>query len=316
MTAKSDEIVFKKVLIEMGFFALALGVLGMSGCGHDFQNSFEGSPSTPAVSTGYNPACANSAPVPSPTPAPLPVASPTPAPSHHVSFPCNVAPWIPGCHHHSDIADTLIPLCDDPKAVFNTDFCQVDGNGGLSPDLLQVSDGERIRVEGGGCINRPIREVWGAVLNHGSMKPDDVNDYSASYRPDLVDASQSVVFAFNIANTVHALGGLVNPSWTVIWYHSVKLGTYAKPKQIVINYEKVDGTNHIKYQKGGWVLERVSPTVTSFVIDQSVSADRYDVKKGNSDFNSIINKLRTVTPSYDLLDQPSPVQLPSHGSDN
>ena len=294
---------------EARLLLLATTTLSLGACGHDFQSNFAVSPDKPAVNTGYNPACVNPAatPTPSPTPSPSPIASPG-AHSHH--FPCNWLPHLLGCKK-SDEELTAIPLCNDPNAIYPTTYCQVDASGNPSADVLQVTQEEHVHVLGGGCINRPIREVWGAVLNYPAMKPDDVNDYSATYRPDLVDPSRDEVFAFYLVNTVHALGGLVNPSWTVLWYHAVKIGTFEDPKQIAINYAKIDGTSHINYQSGGWVLERVSSKFTSFAIDQEVSADRYDINKGTSDFNSIIGKLRSVTPDMSLLDAASPVTLPS-----
>jgi hypothetical protein len=289
--------------LPIPFFILAVGAFVLSGCGSDFQSPFVPAPN---INSGYSHTCVTPTPSPSPTPAP----SPTPTQDHSHSFPCNIFPHLPFCNRSADILDSTPPVCGDPKAIYNTNYCQVDANGNTSADVVQVTQADHVHVLGGGCINRSIRDTWGAILDHPAMKPDDVDDYNASYHPEMVDPTQGQVFAFLIVNTVHALGGLVNPSWTVTWYHSIKLGTFEQPLQIIIDYQKTDGTSHINYQKGGWELDEVTPTVTSFTIDQQISADRYDIDKGNSDFHSIISKIRTVAPAEDLLNKPCPVNLP------
>jgi hypothetical protein len=147
---------------------------------------------------------------------------------------------------------------------------------------------------GGGCIARPIADVWGVFFNNPVMKPDDVDEYSATPRPDLVDPTQRVVFAFDLFNQHNV--PLINPDWTVRWYHGIPYGDWSYPNEVAINFEKVEGTGYITELKGGYVLDRVTDSVTSFVMDQYVNASQYGTDEAHQDVVRAFQRVRTGAP--------------------
>lgn len=285
-----------------------IATVSLSACGHDFQNGFDADHGTDSGAVWNN--CA-------------PITPPAPSPALELSAdsPSKKLPWCKkhphwlGCPKPTSVV--VNPLPKEPPAtcqsaaIHNTRFCQVDSNGKILSDDHSAADGDpRIHAQGGGCIARPIREVWAVLLNQPAMKPDDVNEYHPVERPDLVNPAEGQVFAFDVRNIVHALGGIVNPEWTVRWYHSINFGTYAAPNQLRFKFQKVDGTSHINYQKGNYVLDRVTENVTSFTMEQWVEADRYDVEKGAQEVSTALRKLRNNSPDWTKLPAISPVALP------
>lgn len=198
---------------------------------------------------------------------------------------------------------------DTPAPVYhNTVFCKVDAAGAIvSEDTITADPGDDpAHGQGGGCIARPIREVWAVLLNAAVMKPDQVDAYTLEDRCPATGAP--VVFCFDYHNVVHALGGLINPEWTVRWYHAVPYGTYEQPDEVTVNFQKIEGTTHIDSMKGGYVLDRVSDTVTGFAMDQSVKADQYDHTNAYNDIRDSIGTMRKGAPDWSMLPEHLPVR--------
>lgn len=79
--------------------------------------------------------------------------------------------------------------------------------------------------------------------------------------------------------------------WTEEWAFGLKKGSADKPQEIVISYQKSEGTSHIKHLCGNILLQSLTPTSTGVYIYEEVQADRRtaeDVLKG------ITGTLRTL----------------------
>jgi hypothetical protein len=192
-----------------------------------------------------------------------------------------------------------VSTCAPGPVIHNTSYCQVDSNGKiLSQDQINARDENGgVHSTGGGCIARPIKDVWGIFFNNPLMQPSDVDEYTSTPRPDLVpppSADPEVVFAFDIYNVHHV--PLINPSWTVRWYHTIQFGTYEAPDEISINYQKIQGTSYITTMQGGYVLDRVTDEVTSWVSDEFVNATQYDTNKGTTEIQQDLVRMRTGAP--------------------
>jgi hypothetical protein len=123
------------------------------------------------------------------------------------------------------------------------------------------------------------------------MKPDDVDEYTATPRPDLIPRTGQILFVFDLYNVHHV--PLINPSWTVRWYHALQYGTFEAPDEVSLNFQKVEGTSYIHALQGGYVLDRVTDNVTSFVMDQYVDATQYDTDKAYHDVQRMFERMRT-----------------------
>lgn len=308
--------------LPVAVFGLTLAAisLGLASCGKgDFDNGFDESRNEPVINPGGNwsntpgPSasplpCPSTSPSPTPSPWPTPSASPHPSPSptpspHKESEWCKLFPWWPGCKSKSadviSLTDFTQPNCGSspvPTPPHPTNYCQVDANGNptSADQVFAQQDGDPVHSGGGGCIARSITDTWGTFFNDPLMKPDDVDTYTSTPRPDLADPTQRIAFAFDLFNQKNV--PLINPDWTVRWYHAIPYGDFATPNEIAINFEKVSGTGYIQELKGGYVLDRVTDSVTSFVMDQYVNATQYGTDEANHDVVRAFQRVRTGTP--------------------
>ena len=183
-------------------------------------------------------------------------------------------------------------------AIHNTDFCQVNAQGQVtSADRVAATDGDRIYGVGGGCVNRPLRELWGVVLNHAALKASDVDEYRPTALTQLLDPAHGIYGAFDIESIVHALGGLVTVKWTTRWFHTLKHGKPQTPCQLVITGQKIRGTSHVAYQKESYVIDRVTANVTSFAMEQTIKATQVDPARVKRNILTILDKMRKVQPA-------------------
>lgn len=186
----------------------------------------------------------------------------------------------------------------------NTHYCKVDSEGRpTSPDRVRVTDGKNIEGVGGGCVERPIREVWGVLLNHPIMKPEDVNEYHPTQVFDLQNPSNGLYYVFNIENIVRRFPA-ITISWTTQWRHRIEHGTYELPNQIVVRLKKIRGSSHVYHDEEEYTLDRTTPDVTSFVLTQSIRATQVDVNRVQRNIREALQRARTA-PAVRLPDLPS-----------
>lgn len=209
-----------------------------------------------------------------------------------------------------DASNPTDPSDTHPTEFYNTNFCRVD-NGGriISTDSLEVVtrtivEGHREVLDGfgGGCVSRPIREVWAVILNTPVMKSPDVNEYRVlRSRVDLVDPLRGNYFVYDIESVVRRLAGLFEMKWVTQWYHTVTYGSYFAPNQIVVNFQKISGSSHVSYDKEGYTLDRVGPNITSFTMRQIIKAFQVDDDRVKRNIQEILDKVRTGAPLWSAL---------------
>jgi hypothetical protein len=202
---------------------------------------------------------------------------------------------------------TSTPNADGSNAapattIHNTKYCTVDDQGTItSVDSISVQDGDILNGIGGFCISRPIREVWAMVLNYSIVKSVEIDKFIETALPDQLDPTKGLLFAYDINNTVHKMGGMVTIQWVARWFHTLTSGTYQSPNQVAINFQKVDGSNYISVDREGYVLDRVTPTVTSFVIQQTIKSAQVDAARVKMNIAEVIDKLRSATVDWSYL---------------
>lgn len=197
----------------------------------------------------------------------------------------------------------------DPASLQNTRFCKVDAHGKVeSADLIHVTtsrvlDGLTVFDGlGGGCVSRPIREVWAVILNIPAMKAPDLDEHRLiQAHPDLVDFQKGTFFVYDIESIVRRLAGIIQIKWTTRWYHSVTIGDYLSPRQIVINFQKISGSAHVDYDREGYTLDRVGPNMTSFAMRQMIKATQVDSERVRLNISRILKKVRSGAPDWAAL---------------
>src|SRR5690606_33696154 len=94
-------------------------------------------------------------------------------------------------------------------------FCKPSPGGDYPADAPTVDTGETeefVWAEGGGCIQRPIEEVWGVLHNQPLMVWKTIDRFEA--QPAL--ASDGALYAYNVHYEVDRL---FTVTWDMRWTH-------------------------------------------------------------------------------------------------
>jgi hypothetical protein len=153
----------------------------------------------------------------------------------------------------------------DGKGGFtnSADFYQKfeDGNDFRKDDKRYPQDGPVYSATGGGCIARPIREVWAVTHNEDALvwKDADKAGFKSLENPD-------VPFAFR---TQYEAGPKVfkRVNWVMEWYHYLRSGTLSAPSVVEIQFQRTVGTRFLKRFKGTIVLQALAPNVTGYLME-------------------------------------------------
>ena len=191
------------------------------------------------------------------------------------------------------------------SVLHSTHYCKLDERGNpASQDYIHINGGDTLSGITGGCVLRPIKEVWAVLLNFGVMKPEAIHHFQPVERKDLENFARRIFYVVDVRNTVGSFIGDVK--WDVRYYYTVSHGSYSSPKQIVINFQKIWGSSFIEYIRGGYILDYVSPQVTSFVMTQAIKATQYDAGHLRKDLSGDFAKARTQAPNWKNLPTESP----------
>ena len=219
-----------------------------------------------------------------------------------------------GCAIRKDLK-TLVPEPTNAPAVDarlgsdparGTKFCAPDGSGQFPGEAVAMQSGQAPAdgsawAIGGGCVLRPIREVWAAISNLQAMRFGGSD--SMEWAP-ATDAGTQYVHVYDL--TYHKQAPIISSiSWVIRWYHGVGRGTFAQPSQVNINYQRTHGTFLIPIWNGGLVLDKVTSTVTSLAIRNNFKASQSSGENEASARSAVaemIRKARTVSPDWVRLD--------------
>ena len=174
-------------------------------------------------------------------------------------------------------------------------YCQADEAGKYS-EGVSIRSGERSGggywAEGGGCIFRPIREVWAVSHNQPLMVWKGVDESELTVREDR---PRNVTHFYEILYKVHHI---FTVKWTMHWLHSVAEGTFNKPKKVIVNFQKISGTGFIPYWKGGYVFREVKPGITEFAMSFNIDAKRQTRAKTETSIREGYDLFRTGKPNW------------------
>jgi hypothetical protein len=156
-----------------------------------------------------------------------------------------------------------------------TKFCMPGANKKFAedPPVIQVSmnsDGSASAV-GGGCVLRPLREIWATINNLDVMKFVAADSYTATR---TVNPMNGFTHLYEITYSKSTPIGSI--SWTIDWFHGYDIGTFLAPGQVNIKYDRVSGTSLIPVWNGGIVLTKVLDNVTSIAILNTFKAAQSD----------------------------------------
>ena len=143
-------------------------------------------------------------------------------------------------------------------------------------------------------LEMPIEETYARLLDHRNVKDMKKTTLTTTVveRPDYM--------AFHLVDIVVRLRLLLmkmDLPWREEWAYSLTEGTPKAPRRIVVSYQKVAGTTHIKRQCGSYVLEARDDGTTDLSVYEEIKAARRSARDTRDMHKGIIRNLRAVRTS-------------------
>jgi hypothetical protein len=195
----------------------------------------------------------------------------------------------------------VVEVPDD--ATHGTPFCSPNANGKFDAQTIQMKSGMGAGgvawADGGGCVMRPIREVWAALQNLEAMKWDDADSLNFE-RVDHPNGDFTHLYSI----TYYKSTIIGNIEWMIEWFHGFDQGTFDAPLRVNISYQRVKGTSNIPVWQGGITLSRVKNGVTSIGIHNEFKArqgNSENVQSAQDAVAEVTRKARAVAPDWARL---------------
>jgi hypothetical protein len=83
----------------------------------------------------------------------------------------------------------------------------------------------------------------------------------------------------------------------------VTAGTPATPLHIVINYQKIKGTEHISHWMGTVELQKLTENVTGFVMRDQLKATTQNSDNSVASLKELYSHFKTLPPNWKYLGQ-------------
>ncbi|MBI4042712.1 MAG: hypothetical protein HY391_04460 [Deltaproteobacteria bacterium] len=202
---------------------------------------------------------------------------------------------------------------NQPLDYSNGTYCVI-GEDRSYHESVTVLSGSRSEggywAEGGGCILRPLKEVWAVGHNQPHLVWDRVDDYSVTVK----EPPQNVTHFYEVLYKVKEF--FITVDWTMYWFHSIQRGTFEDPKEVLINFQKVAGTSYIPYWKGSILLKEIAPGVTQFSIRWLIDASEQTEAKAAESVRTMYEKFRTGGPNWEPLRPAVSVRKASQGGED
>ncbi len=171
----------------------------------------------------------------------------------------------------------------DPR---RTDYCYPDSKGNYVKEVTIAGKGHNEDKEhdfafGGGCVFRPLAEVWASLRDARVMKWEGIDEITVVPRANPPDGAVYLLEASYVEHRVFDV------KWTMNWIHS------SPSKDAVwINYGKIRGTSHIRHWQGGIVLDYISDGVTAVTMQDTIDATQTGPDDCEGSIRDVIGKLR------------------------
>lgn len=196
------------------------------------------------------------------------------------------------------------PGVDVPgDASKGTKYCMPDADDNFDGQTTVVDGGLGDQgiawADGGGCVLRPIREVWAALQNIDAMKWVGA-DRESFTRVDHPKANFTHLYTITSFK-----GTAIGPiEWTIEWFHGFDIGTFDLPSRVNVKFQKVKGTSNIPIWEGAITLSKVRSGVTSLGFHTNFRArqgNSENVQSAKDTISEIIKKARTAAPDWVML---------------
>jgi hypothetical protein len=138
-------------------------------------------------------------------------------------------------------------------------------------------------------LDMPVAAAYASLLDHRNVKDMTKTTIATT----VVDRPDYLAFHLvKIVVTLRALFLKMEVPWTEAWAFSLVEGTAEAPRRIVVSYQKVAGTDHIKRQCGSYVLQARGDGTTDLSLYEEVKADRRSARDTRDMHRGIVKNLR------------------------
>lgn len=142
---------------------------------------------------------------------------------------------------------------------------------------------------GRAVLDVPIESVLARLLDHRNVKDMTKTTLTTT----VVDRPEYLAFHLvDIVVTLRALFVKMALPWTEAWAFRLVDGSPQSPRRIVVSYQKVAGTGHIKRHCGSYVLQARDDGTTDLSLYEEVKADRRKPEDTRNMHRGILRNLR------------------------
>jgi hypothetical protein len=183
-----------------------------------------------------------------------------------------------------------------------SEFCTPKQDGTFDGNAIVIqrsgNDGYHDFAIGGGCILRPLREVWAAAQNGAAWAWSDATERSFESQ---TPTDPRVAFLFEAAYS--AGSSPFTQDWTMQYFHVLSAGTTAQPLRVILTYKKVQGTSYISYWQSTVDLRVVHGDMTAVAVRDDLSAALQGPSDAEAAVRDVVTRLRTTPAVWNYLQQ-------------
>ena len=184
-------------------------------------------------------------------------------------------------------------------------YCAPNAKGQYPTNIMLGSTGTNPDgsswAEGGGCVLRPIREVWAALNSYAAMKVEAADSYAVDH--PHVTLGPTITNFYEISDHYSELGGFFKFHEIMRWYNGLFSGTFMAPNAVEIVFERVSGGAQVSIWNGYITLAKINDSTTSFFIHNNMRTLQSDddIAHAESYGVEMITKARTLAPDWNNL---------------
>src|SRR6185312_12320673 len=149
-------------------------------------------------------------------------------------------------------------------AAASTPFCSPDATAKYPGDNQVGTTGLNADgsawAKGGGCVLRPIREVWAALNNELGMKIGASDSYVMDHPNIQLSSTITNFYQVTYSKNAPIIGSI---NWTLRWFHGVVDGTFEQPQVVEIIYKRFSGTPFMPVWDGKIILAWLNNSTTA-----------------------------------------------------
>jgi hypothetical protein len=142
---------------------------------------------------------------------------------------------------------------------------------------------------GRAVVRMPIGDVYDRLLDHRNVK--DMRKTTLVTR--VLDRPGYLQFHhLDVQVRLRALFVRLKVAWTEAWAYCLAEGTPTDPREIVVSYQKIGGTRHIRHECGSYVLRARDDGSTDLSLYEEIQASRRSAEDTRDMHAGILENIR------------------------